>query len=100
MASGRAKIPAGALVVGGYVGLEWLLLATGALASDWSYAVWATAGVLSALMMMLGGLIGFAVLFSGILERDQTTILCGATLVGGCGLPVVAVLVGGGLLGF
>lgn len=94
----RRKIGTVGLVSGGYVAAMWLLLLAGMLSSDRSYAVWATAGIISTLMMLVGGLLGVALLLAGLVGKDRQTLVFGAVLVAGCAMPILLLLASSSLV--
>lgn len=82
----------------GYVALLWTLFAVGVWASGHSYAVWASAGIVAAVLMLLGAAASLFVLVAAAFTQSGRLAVPGAILAGGCALPLLLILAGGLIL--
>lgn len=76
----------------GYVVVVWTLFMVAASASDYSYAIWAGAGIASSLLMLLGAVASFCVFAVAALTQNGRLVIPGMILAGGCVLPLLLIL--------
>jgi hypothetical protein len=74
-------------------------VAVSLVSSDSSYVLWASCGIASALLMMIGTVVGVSLLIVGVKEGTPQAIVWPVLLLCTTALPLLLILVGGAVLG-